>query len=503
MKMLKQLFYFFLIFSFYNINAENNSGKIHYSVDLVNHNDDLFKVKITMDDYKLKNGTFNFPATAPGIYSNINFGRYVVDFKALDMHGKELGVKKINTNQYKVDNPQNLKMIQYSIEDTYDFEPDTPKIASMVGTALEDDFAILNTFGVLGYFEETQKLPIHLELKCEKDWSVGTSLKKISKNIFYAENYDKLADSPILLGKISHSATKVNNIDVDLYVYTTEREFSAENLIPTIDTLLQTSSEFIGFSPVNNYTFLMCLIPDSIRIKKGQLGGGALEHNQSSLYYLPADKRELTLLKDVVLHEFLHILTPLNAHSELIHNFNFITPIPSKHLWFYEGVTEWGSTIAQLRSNYKTLQQYLQKITDYLRVSENFDNNYSLFDMSLESYTKKGNDAFINFYNRGAVTACLLDIRLLELSDGKKGLRELLIDIVKEYGQDKFFKDDEFFDIIVKKSFPEIKIFIDDYICGVKPLPLSEFFSKVGIKYISEVFHNSEIPSLGTNLGVN
>jgi predicted metalloprotease with PDZ domain len=70
----------------------------------------------------------------------------------------------------------------------------------------------------------------------------------------------------------------------------------------------------------------------------------ALEHSYSSVYYSPqarADKvsDEITGLS---CHEFFHIVTPLNIHSEEISNFNFDTPKMSKHLWLYEGLTEYA-----------------------------------------------------------------------------------------------------------------------------------------------------------------
>lgn len=491
----------FLVCSF--ISAQSDGKIIKYIVDLSDKSADLFHVTVYPGNAGEQGSIFNFPATAPGIYSNIDFGRYVQNFKSYDSTGREIPSEKINTNQWEIEDSEKLFKIVYDINDTYDSELDNPKIASMVGTALEDEFVIFNNFGVLGYFEETQNYPVTLELKYDDNWTAGTSLNRTGEKKYFAENYDKLADSPLLIGNLSKASTQVNEVVVDLYVHSPNPELTAGNLITTVDTLLQSASEFIGYSPVANYTFLMCLIPDSISMINGQLAGGALEHNQSSLYYLPSDVRQLTMIKDVMVHEFLHILTPLNAHSEMIHNFDFVSPEPSRHLWFYEGVTEWGSTIAQLRSGYKSLPQYLQKLTDYLRTGDGYDKEYSLCDMSLESYTDRGRGAFINFYNRGAVTACLLDIRLLELSGGRKGLRDLLMELVEEYGQNKFFDDDELFDIIVAKTYPEINEFIDDFICGTEPLPLSDYFGKLGITYSFEKLADSDKPSIGSNLGMN
>ena len=128
-------------------------------------------------------------------------------------------------------------------------------------------------------------------------------------------------------------------------------------------------------------------------------------------------------------HEFMHILTPLNLHSEIIHTYNFAVPTPSEHIWLYEGVTEWASNIMQLRSGLMNIEEFLKEITRKLNVNDQFDMDISLSRMGLESYTPEGNSQFINFYHRGALTAALLDVRLLGLSHGTKGLREVFLEL--------------------------------------------------------------------------
>ena len=45
-------------------------------------------------------------------------------------------------------------------------------------------------------------------------------------------------------------------------------------------------------------------------------GGGALEHSYSSTYALQAKPAYMFMLRDIIAHEFMHILTPLNLRSE-------------------------------------------------------------------------------------------------------------------------------------------------------------------------------------------
>jgi predicted metalloprotease with PDZ domain len=110
---------------------------------------------------------------------------------------------------------------------------------------------------------------------------------------------------------------------------------------------------------------------------------------------------------------------------------------------------------------------------------------------------------FINFYNKGAVTAAMLDIRILELSGGKKGLREVFLELLDEYGKDKPFPEDEFFEIFVDKTYPEIEEFINDYIKGTQPLPVEEYMAKLGYSFIKERPSEDTRPSLGVQMGMN
>ncbi|MCH9029784.1 MAG: hypothetical protein IH819_09275 [Bacteroidetes bacterium] len=110
---------------------------------------------------------------------------------------------------------------------------------------------------------------------------------------------------------------------------------------------------------------------------------------------------------------------------------------------------------------------------------------------------------FINFYNKGAVTAALLDIRLLELSNGTRGLREVLLELLKKYGKYKPFLENEFFKIIVNITYPEIEQFINDYIKGTKPLPFVKYTEKLGFNYIAERPSDDTKPSFGVEISLS
>jgi predicted metalloprotease with PDZ domain len=79
--------------------------------------------------------------------------------------------------------------------------------------------------------------------------------------------------------------------------------------------------------------------------------------------------------------------------------------------------------------------------------------------------------------------AGLLDIRLLELSGGQRGLREVVNELARTYGPNKSFPEKEFYDIFVRMTYPEIGDFFERYVKNAEPLPFAEYYGKLGIRY--------------------
>ena len=479
-----------------------SSTKIIYNVDVTNYVDDLFHVTVFVEGLSEENNIYNMPATVPGTYDVLNFGRFVKTFKAFDKNGNELASEHISVNQWKISNTDKLAKITYDVEDTFDADITEDDVMPMGGTGIENDFIVMNTFGVLGFFEGLQSNPVELKIDYKSDWTIGTSLNVNDQGYYTAETYDRLADSPVLLGDLTVASTMVNDIKVGVYVYSADTSITADKIMKMADEVLQSAGNIIGYSPVNNYNFLFCLMDWETFTRNNFHGAGALEHSYSSLYTYPARGSLSNSTRDAMAHEFMHILTPLNLHSNIIQPFNFMEPTAPEHIWLYEGVTEWVSDIMQLRSGLITTNEYLERFSHKLNVSDRLDQDISLMQLSREVYSDQAVMDFVNFYNKGAVTAALLDIRLLELSNGTRGLREVLLELLEKYGKYKPFPENEFFEIIVNITYPEIEQFINNYIRGTKPLPYAEYTEKLGFNYIAERPSDDTKPTFGVEISL-
>jgi len=471
--------------------------QLTYHINLNERTDDHFRVTLEVKGLKAQNNIYQFAATAPGTYQTMDIGRFVRDFKAYDKKGRELEVKQISTNQWQLSKPEKVRKITYRIAETWDTPVDKNKIYGMCGTSLEQDHALINGQGVFGYVQGLQAAPMRIKLEHPQEWLVGTALHKDAKGFYMADSYDHVVDSPIMLGRLSKAQTTYNGTTIDIYTYSKTDKIKSQDLLANMTNMLGAAHRFVVDFPVDRYTFLYHFEDQD---------WGAWEHSYSSGYVMkeaeltPAYAQQLT---DIAAHEFFHIITPLNIHSEVIEQFNFVTPTPSQHLWLYEGTTEWASDMMQLRGGLYDLPTYLKDLSEKLRFDDKMDKSYSLQKLALSSYTPEGQAQYINIYNRGAVTAALLDIRLLELSGGKRGLREVINELSKEYGPKKAFPENEFFDLFTAKTYPEIGDFFNRYVKNAEPLPVAEYFGKLGLHYTPAQKTGKKTTTLGYSFDFN
>jgi predicted metalloprotease with PDZ domain len=467
------------------------STSFYYTINLNDRSNDSFKVELMVDDLTAANGIFQFAATAPGTYRTANFGRFVKNFKAFDKTMKAVPTMQVSTNQWELTDPENTYIISYEVLETFDTPVDSLPIYKMAGTSIEEDHSLLNTFAVLGYPTGLKERDFYLKVDFPSGWTIGSSLPKTPGGLYVADDYDFLADNPIILGSITSTSTQIESTAIGVHAYSKSNQVSASQILNDIQQVLVDSKAFLKTLPVDRYNFLFLL---------QEANAGALEHSYSSVYVLKDQAYNAGLggtIKNYTAHEFFHIVTPLNIHSEIIEDFNFANPTPSMHLWLYEGVTEWAAHMMQYRNGSIPLTTLFNRLRTKKSNANNANYTYSLTQLSTECYTKAGGTQFQNVYYKGALVATLLDIRLLELSNGTRGLREIILQLINTYGPQQAFSENGFFDYLVSITHPEINDFVNRYIKGTDLLPMTEYFAKVGIDYdgVTNTFAVNPVPS--------
>ena len=467
-------------------NSENEN-KYFLKLNLNEVVDDKLKVEILLPKQSNDSIEFHFPKIVPGTYSIEDFGRFVKDIKAFDKEGNNLNITRLDTNRWLIPSKE-LNKITYYIDDTFDGEAGK-SIFEPAGTSIEKNKSfMINSFGFFGYLKGMKDFPFELEIIHPDSLYGASALKKISTSTttdyFYAPNYFELHDAPIFYSFPDTTSLQVANAKVSVMVYSPNKVVTSAFVMDKVKDVLNATASYLGGTlPVDSYTILIDLIDGS----SNSGGFGALEHSKSTMFVLPETQPEYLAqtIRDVTAHEFLHIVTPLNIHSEQISNFDFINPSMSEHLWLYEGCTEYTAQLIQAREGLMSMQEFLNVMMQKMNNADKYRKNISFTEMS-KNVLDQYKDEYNNVYEKGALIGLCLDLQLRNESDGEYGLKNLLNDLSKIYGKEKPFQDSILFTKIGELSSPEIKKFLEKYVAGTEELPLKEIFDFAGIQYFAE-----------------
>ncbi|GAB3539652.1 peptidase M61 [Pontibacter brevis] len=466
---------------------EPAAGRYNVSIDLTEVRDDRVQVTLQAPPIAQKEITYIMPKIVPGTYSVSDFGRFVTNLKAYTRTGDTLAVKQLDTNRWRISNAPALSRITYWVDDTFDAQKREEVLFEPGGTNIEENKNfLLNPFGFVGYFEGMKQVPYELNITKPEGFYGSTSLQAVAStdttDRYLLPDYMELADSPLMYNRPDTTVLALGGTEVLVSVYSPSGRVTSGPIAKNVQSILEAQRSYLGGTlPVEKYAFLI-YVPERV----GKSGSyGALEHSYSSVYFLPEmpEAQFSSTIRDVAAHEFFHIVTPLNVHSEEIGNFDFINPQMSKHLWMYEGVTEYFASHVQVYENLIDLNEYLQKVRENIVTSKAYYNDTLPFTEMSANVLDEYEDQYGNVYQKGALIGLVLDVRLRELSGGAYGLRNLMLDLSGTYGKDKPFKDEALFDKIAELAYPEIREFFRRHVEGAEPLPLDETFRKVGIRY--------------------
>lgn len=487
----KKIFFITISLFFFQIVLAQN--KYAYRIDLQNVENDQIKVFLATPKITTNTAVYQMPSVIPGSYSRKDYGRFITDFKAFDAKGIELSVSKRDKNSFIINNATQMARVEYRVNDTWDDEDIENFVFQPGGSNIEADknYAI-NPHAFFGYFEGYKMLPFELRIMKPANMYGSTPLSggKINptEDLFTSPNYVHFVDNPLMYCAPDTAGFQVANMHVTISVYSPKKIVTANQIKGYLEPIGGALGGFFGKLPVEHYHFLMYFASEDMAIPevKGLSGFGALEHSYSSFYFLPEIELEQAikgLVQDVCAHEFLHILTPLNIHSEQIEDFNFVKPVMSRHLWMYEGITEYFSHLSQVRGGIITPEQFRNVIREKINRAARFE-PMSFTKMSQKIVEEPYQSQYLNVYEKGALIGFALDLLLTQHSKGKSGLRELMLQLAQKYGPNKPFNDKKLIKEITAMTSKTVGKFFKDVVEGKKNIDYANLFKIIGWEYL-------------------
>ncbi|MFD2917785.1 M61 family metallopeptidase [Psychroserpens luteus] len=480
------------------VNDLATANPITTSINLSKVTNDKAPVTINPGRFTVETVTYRMPKVVQGTYSISDFGKYIDDFKALDYKGEEMSVTRVDDNTWTIANATNLDKIEYLVNDTFDQEAiggiGGEQPFSPAGTNIEPDNYVLNLHGYIGYFDSLKNVQYTLDVTAPASFVRTSALQNTNTKSssdgtqittsYFAPRYFDITDNPMMYGKLDVEEFMVGDIKIVLSVYSPNKLHTAASMKETVYKMMEAQKSYLGdVNTTPRYDIYLYLSEGSPESPKGF---GALEHHTSTVVVLheQSTKDQLSAaIIDVVAHEFFHIVTPLSVHSEDVHYFDYNEPTFSKHLWMYEGVTEYFAQHFQVYEGLVDAETFYNTMDQKIKGSMRMDDTMSFTTMSENVIEESYASNYYNVYEKGALIGMCIDIIMREESNDNRSMLSLMKELSAKYGKEKPFVDDNLIAEITAMTYPSVGEFLNTHVVGTTPIDYAKFFEKVGVEY--------------------
>ncbi len=462
---------------------------ISASIDLAGCHDDMVNVTVQVPAHDGDSIRYVIPRSVPGTYSRDDYGRFIMEAHAFAADGTETKVRRDDGDVILYGAPTRL---EYRVRDTWD-DPEAFKVFQPTGTNIQKDTNfVINTHGYFGFFEGFKNLPYEIQVRKPRGFYGATSLDRLELNdtvdILSAHSYPHLVDNPIMYCVPDTMSFMQNNMNVTIAIYSPRKKVTAAMVAHELQPLSAALGKFFGVMPVTRYTFILYFADPEMFSMSHRFSYGALEHSYSSFYFLPEGggmSGVAESIRSTAGHEFLHILVPLNLHSEEVHDFDFRSPKMSQHLWLYEGCTEYFSVLSRAQDTLMSEREFFNHLIQKYRNGNGMlhGRTMSFTRFSRNVLTDENQALYPIVYETGAVLAFCLDMRIRELTGGRLDLLGVIRALSSRYGPERPFKDDDLVDEFVNLVGPDLRPFFDDFVIGEKAPPIQQALNSVGYSY--------------------
>ncbi len=460
--------------------------------------------------------TFVLPLNTHPIYGKQVLTDIVHNFAAFDQNNQQLPHELISNNGILIRHARQLKKIRYNVRTNPFSCLSTPPLDEKNSTSSPTLPAYLLTREFFfGYLQEYLNYPYQVRLYKPTNLSGSTSLPIISVNdstdIISLDNYQALLDNPMLYAPPDTFSFMTDGVLYHIAVCSATRQVRARQLYYILEPAVRAVNLLIPNVPIatKDYWFL-CVFDgpktNNTAFDAPKLGGTC--GMASSLYRLPetTSAHELySRLQPMAAHELLHRLSPFALHSNKVHYNGLDKEGMGQHLWLYEGVTEYLTWLALLRSNLIEEEKFWHEMGQKATIDEQFS-FMSLTESSQKIFKARYAAQYPNFYARAPLAAFLLDVLWQQeaattttntgaekKTEQPQNLLQML-DYLQQHVA-RPFDDDSLFIILKQICPPRVYEFIDNCLIGKKKLPYNEIVGYIGRTYYAE--HTQKKASFG------
>jgi predicted metalloprotease with PDZ domain len=486
-----------------------NDKFIQFSIDLNQGQKHLFNISLQLDCAS-RNQVLSMPVWAPGSYMVREFSQHIIEINAYSENEK-IKIDKVNKNTFITNNTTNNLRINYLI---YAFD-------SSIRAAFIDDLqAFFNGTSLFLRPHEILDLKYKINIlkpneKKYSNWQVATVLNSVNVDeqgfgTYVALDYDTLVDCPVQISPMKRLNFNVCNTEHEIVLVSDVRNFNESRLKKDLALLCKTQINIFGDTPpFKNYLFIA-------RFEEGGFGG--LEHMNSSMllcnpYALPQDEISepdvnYRSFLSLCSHEYFHAYNVKRIKPIEFCPYNYEEESYTKMLWLFEGFTAYYDDLMLKKASLISAESYLsllaKNISNLLKNPGRKMQNLaeSSFDTWIKFYRPHENshNTNISYYLKGSLLALFIDLTIRINTQHKKSLDDVMNYCFLNHGNQTGISEEIFLSVLKEIGLINIQELKEDFIYGLKELPLSSMLDKFGIETIFSIEDESVSSSLGLKI---
>ena len=434
------------------------------------------------------------PVWTPGSYLVREHQRHVDGLNAQADDGGELPVSKVDKHTWRVAT-SGARMVRVAYR-LHCFE------LTVRTNHVDATHAFLNPSAAVVFVVGREQEPCTVTLRMPESWRawVALPLEEGHSQVYRAQDYDELADSPFELGtEGSHTSHLFTAQGVPHEVVVWGRgDLDARRVIPDIQKIIDAEAAIFGGLPYRDrYLFILHL---------NDKGRGGLEHRRSCALLVPrfsfvqkAAYEDFLLL---VAHEFFHLWNVKRLRPAAFTPYDWTRENHTRLLWAMEGLTSTYEVMALRRAGLITPQRFLEiwaeRCTQLLRTPGRL--RTSLAQASYDAWIKhyrpdeSTQNTTVSYYLKGSVVGFLLDLELRRRSGGARSLDDLVRVLFEKHGAAPGLPEDGVEKAAIELLGAESGLhdWFETAVRSTRELPLAEALAAVGLTVVQHAARNSE-----------
>lgn len=380
----------------------------------------------------------------PGSYLVRDYAGQVEDVRATNAAGNSLAIAKTHKNRWRVEaSGQSTFRLTYRVY---------CRQMTVRTNWVDSEFALLNgapTFitrvdsgtgdAVRGHF-------VKVELPAQWRQSRSGLTSGTAAHEYFAADFEALVDSPIVAGNPQTKEFSVAGKPHYLVNVGSLGPWDLDRTAKDAQTIVEYFYGMWGALPYEQYSFFNIVTE----------ARGGLEHKNSSVLmtsrWATSTREAYVKWLSLVSHEYFHVWNVKRLRPRALGPFDYEREVYTRDLWVAEGITGYYDDLTVRRAGLSTQKEYLEQLSNQVEILQTTPGRLtqtlseSSFDAWVKLYKRDENskNSSISYYNKGALVAFLLDVRLREESGGTKTLDDVMRLAYQRFSGDAGFSTEDF-----------------------------------------------------------